>query len=364
MRTLMVKMIILLLSINYSFAQITVESGLYQTDLNIFFINDLDLTQSGNSPLLFWIKITNHYTVSKLVSLKMTILQNVLPDADPVLAFGETETYSLDPGTLIITNQNLFSQLDQYKFENYSINHNAAERLIEKILSTGKLPSGTYIFNIEITDHSPATGGTSEYTDIIINISNPTTLDLIAPGEPAGSSELTEIYTTLPLFHWESDASEFEIKVCEKLSTHNSPEDVMSNEPHLLKTVNNQKIFQYPSIDARLLEEGKAYYWQVTALVLSSGGIERLPSEIWGFKIASLSSGSYSAFQIQIVNNLIALLGADFIKGLFEEGGQLANFFPTGVMLKDGTSMTLEDLNALVDKVLAGEIKIKGYSVE
>lgn len=367
MKSFILKIIILLSLIycaNISFAQITIESGLVNNDISVFFINDFDFTQSGNSPLLFWVEITNAYPDSQLVSLKLSISYNSLASGEiEELASGETEPFNLPPSPppLRIDNQNMFSQASKYKLKDYNINKDAADELLNAILASGKLPSGTYEFHLEIINAN--TGNVNNDDTIELEISNPTTLDLISPGELASSSEPPEIYTTLPLFQWESDASQFRFTVCEKLSTNNSPEDVMDNEPRIEKIIETTT-FQYPSTGAFTLEEGKTYFWQVVAITQSSSGPIEMESEIWGFKIANFSSGATSAYHMQIVNILKSILGDDVVDNLFTENGELANFTSTGVILKNGVSISMEELNALIQEMLTGKVKIKGYTVE
>ena len=359
----------LLFCVKYSFAQITIESKFYNTGIEVFFINDFDLTQSGSGPLLFEVTITNEASVIKRISLALSIRYTGFESGETELASGETAFFDLSPGKLLINNLNLFSQADQYKLNDYNINEDAADELINTILTTGKLPSGKYEFFVSITEEN--TGSTYDDPEPIeIIITNPTTLDLISPGEPAGSSELMEIYTLLPQFHWESDASGFWLKVFDA-SNSSSPEDVLSNDPLLAVYIPKEEninttsfLYLYPSSGVSNLVEGKTYYWQVAAVTQSSSGPIELQSEIWGFKIANMSGGPSSALQMQIVNLLKLLLPEDEVDNLFNENGELVNFSSTGVILKNGTTISLEELQALVDKAMTGTIIINGYSVE
>ena len=89
-----------------------------------------------------------------------------------------------------------------------------------------------------------------------------------------------------------------------------------------------------------------------------------MESEIWGFKIADMSAGLSSAELIQIKNTLRLLLPEDLLDRLFDENGELAGYSPTGVILKDGTRISLEELKAFIDQILAGKIRIIGHSIE
>jgi len=361
MKTATLVFIVLLLTFQFATAQIIVNAGLTNNDIQVFFINDFNLIQSGASPQLFWLTLTNNYPTSKMVKLRLVFQYNSASAvASSELLSGTSDPFLLPVGPLYITNQSLFSSTNDYGLQDYNFNEDAANDLMESILSTGKLPSGSYQFVITVIEDVTTTVYDEEILEF--NISNPTTLDLLFPGEPARMSDMLPIYTTLPLFRWESDASEFRIRVCERLSINSSPEDVMENEPRL-EVVLNTTTFNYPPA-AFPLEEGKTYFWQVMAIVNSSNGPIEYPSEIWGFKIANLTSGQFTATHMQAINYLMLILGSDFLTELFDEGGELANYSFNGTIINNGSSLSLEELTNLINKIFRGEIKIKGYVIE
>jgi len=368
-RTFLIIITFLLIFSHPLFSGIQIESIFFNSDIKVFFIDDFDLTQSVNSPLLFQFTVTNNGATTENISLRLAILYDGLESGETELASGQTNFFPIAPlpEMIIINNQNLYSQSDNYKLENYDINEDAADELINTILTTGKLPSGRYRFLASVITQS--TGSVVEDPDPIeLHIYNPTSLDLVSPGEPASSTDLMEIYTTLPLFKWESDAYEFWLKVYDA-SNGNSPEDALSYEPLLdeyitrMSEVMTTFSYQYPSAGVSKLIEGKSYFWQVTALTPSSSGPIQLESEIWGFKIANMSSGASSAEQMQILNYLKLILAED-ADLLFSENGELVNFNATGVIMKNGAQLSLEDLNTLVNQFIEGKLKITGHSVE
>jgi len=348
-----------------SSAQLDISAGFYNEDIQVFFLSDFDLTGTGASPLIFWVRLENQTGVGRDVSLSLTIeSQNY-----GIIAEGTTEPFTLGPNEIEeITNQNLFSQVGRYKLQNYSIEDAVAEDLKNIILQTGKLPSDTYIFRLTVQD--AADPSISDTEEIVLNITNPTTLDLISPGARVDGGELPEIYTTLPQFQWNSNASRFEITICEKLPTNTSPEDVMNNTPRFQHILPDPPEFpdplslQYPSTGAWPLEEGKTYYWQVKALITTSSGTVELESEIWGFKIGNLTRGALAPEMLRILSILRDLLGDEVIDGLLGEGGELEGFRPTGVVLEDGRRITLEELTTLIEKLRRGELQITSFFVE
>ena len=340
--------------------QINMNLGLYNEDIKIFFINDFDLTQSGNSPLLFWVDMMNYGDTTR-ISIHLSISYISLSSGDTELASGESEPFILQPGLTRINNQNLFSKHGKYGLENYIVNDDAADKLLEVIYGTGRLPSGIYAFKITAISHDSI--GTTIDDVLEVVVSNLTTLDLIAPGDVADDMELREIYTILPFFRWESDASEFRIRICEKLSINSSPEDVMNNEPRLEMAVQTTNL-QYPASQAFPLTEGHTYYWQIIAITPSSSGPIELESEIWGFKIASFSQGNTAMLQQQILNYLRLLLGDDAVDELFTENGEMTGFSSTGTILYNKNQINKQELYMFIEQFMAGKVKIKGFSVE
>lgn len=335
-------------------AQLNIDGGLYNEDLQVFYLSDFDLTQSGAGPLIFWIRLENNSDTARSVVLSLlfksdnygTLIQAT--SAPFTMAAGEVRE---------ATNQDLTTKAQDYTLQDYNIG-GAANDLKDAILRTGELPADTYTFVLTIEDADDP----SVKDSVILGpltLSNPTTLDLVSPGASPDSGELPVIFTTSPLFQWQSNASQFRITVCEELSTDSSPEDVMDNLPRLKREVSGLS-FQYPEYPTTgewPLEEGKTYFWQVEAIVTTTSGLIYMPSEIWGFRIGELGAGMLSAEQAQILSFLHDVLGNDFDR-LIEQGGELEGFDPTGVVLKDGQRISLTELIALGEKFSNGEYRL------
>jgi len=341
--------------------QITVKLDVFLTDGGILYLNDLGLTQLDNAPLIFAVTILNFYPETRDISMRFGIRRG-----SQTLLEGESKPFSIggsnngNPGRLYLTNQNVLADGSPYSLQNIDIT-DATDDLLTGVLTSGTLPSGVYEFFVEIIDQSTfqMTDHQSEYVTIS---AAPTVLDLIAPGDPAGNPNLSEIYTTLPFFYWESNAKRFEITICEQMEFNSSPEDVMNNEPRVQQIVEDVKFFQYPS-DAWELVEGKTYFWRVTALVSSSGGETRLQSEIWGFRIARVSSGTSGEHQ-QLLSYLTTLLDSRTMEELFQPGGRLHNFQFSGTVIQNGEAISLQQLNDLINEILQGKFSIKNFTVE
>lgn len=248
-------------------------------------------------------------------------------------------------------------------------NTDAAQKLQDAILSTGKLPSGKYVLRVRV--ENAANPSDNCVWEKIYDISNPTTIDLISPGRVAGSGECPVIYTTLPLFQWESNARKFIFRIAEKRPENTSPEDVMNNESRVPgdtliagRDFFGKPSFQYPSSGVFPLEEGKTYYWQVTAFIETPSGDIPIESQIWCLTIGQISGGNTSAAQLQIMNYLRALLGDAAVDQMFGEGGDLYGFIATGVIQKNGSSISVTDLGTLVGQVQSGKLQVRSVTVE
>lgn len=327
----------------------------------VFFVSDFDLMQLGAGPELFQI-IVNNGGPAKEVFGRFSIVT----DNFGMLLTGKTKPFMLATGATIITNRELFSANSIYALDDYSLEA-AASELRSILLRTGKLPSDTYNFTWEIYDSQTGQLEASATEPLIIT--NPTHLDLIAPGMDASVSSHTILFTTTPMFQWESNAADFILTVCEKLYPDQTPEEVMTGRPRLRLRLKNQTFAMYPYStnpgDIVLpLEERKTYYWQVKLIVPTSSGAIELGSEIWGFTVANPADIIANIEHMRVLNDLRAILGDAMVDLLFGASGELEGFHITGVFLFNGKRISLEGLKALVKKVLSEEIKVKSFVVE
>ena len=341
-----------LISDSYS-DPITVELQIYIPSNGVVFLNDLDLTNLSNAPILFGITISNNDSANIEIVMQLGVERN-----SQTLIEGTTYPFTIQPGVTYLTNRDFGTKCDLHQ------TYIDLGELEEIVYATGKLPKGEYVFFVKVK-YKYEEMNIEKEDRFILNISDPpTVLDLLSPGQPAETANSMEIYTTLPFFSWHSNASKFRITVCEKLPTNSSPADVMNNEPQLQATIDNLMFFPYPSFRVRSLKPGKTYYWQIVAITESSDGPVELESEIWGFKISNLAGGSFSMEHQQILAYLTSFFGGKGLADLFEPGGELEGFTFTGAMFNNGASMTMEDLNAIIEKIISKHITIDDFFVE
>lgn len=340
---------------------LTIDASLGIPSGSVIFLSDLNITTSG--------------ILSNLV--QVTISAN--PQTNVTLAFAfESDKFGrileatskpfLLNGSLTFDNRVFASggsfnniQIDQFRA--FRIND-----LIEEITRTGRLPDDQYRFVLQLLPTNPSIP--SDQVTVPLDISNPTTLSLVSPGGVAGGGECYELFTTLPLFQWDSNADRFEITICEQLPTNSTPEDIMQNQPRVQMTLVSginfvgKPSFLYPASGVFPLQEGHTYYWQVNGVVDSPSGQVRLPSEIWCFSVASLGNPGTGLSAQQLLNALTNALGGGDFDALFAAGGPLEGYSPTGVMIVDGKRVDMAALMQLLNQFKAGSRKVKGITVE
>lgn len=337
--------------------QVTLELFPGLQNARMLFLSDFDLLQLGNGPLLFRISMTNSGTAAKSIIGKFSVETANLG----ILFYGETKPFSLPVGTTYLTNQDIFTQQQQYSLSQYNF-EDAADELRETILQTGKLPTDRYDFKWEVIEVENNVNHDSKTESLFID--NPTRLDLISPGTEANSSFLPILFTTLPYFRWESNATEFRLKVCEKLPHNRTPEDAMNNTPRLERKIIENNYFQYPSAGAWTLEEGKTYFWQVFAAIETASGSVEIPSEIWGFQIIDLSNPQFAESQKRIIEELEDILGDNAIQELFGPEGELQGFQMTGIAYWNGKPISIQKIMELIDAIREGKLVVESYRIE
>ena len=206
-RKLAIMCIIGLISASASLAQVVIQAQVKQRDLRIFFLSDFNFTGKGRATNeVFGVTIING-AVTQRYTLQLSIRKN-----EVMLAEGMTNPFQMTAGQVIsITNVNLFSQAQQFSLDEYQT-HPDGEALMKQVMATGKLPTGVYRFTFDIyTD--PTETVPESATFIEIDVSNPSSLDLIGPGSPADRAIPAISPTLFPLFRWTSNMERFKLTV-------------------------------------------------------------------------------------------------------------------------------------------------------
>ncbi len=358
--------------------QVNITAQLTNPNIRVFMLSDFNFTGTGSAAgEVFALTITS--TSQQQEDCRLTM--RIRSQSKGELASGNTKVFAVEANAILrITNQNLFTHAQIFSLEDYNIEQ-AGDDLKNSLLSTGKLPSDVYFFEFELTQLR--TGYLSQAV-VSLDVTNPTTLDLISPGADAGNTEPPQLFTTLPFFRWESNIQVFRLIVAEKLQTihdASSPQEIIQDRVRFDKrfrvdpsatagsaAADGSEIipstaYQYPATGVWSLERGKIYYWQIIGIVESSGAPVELPSEIWAFQIGGAEGQMLRPEQQQILDQLNLLL-AEMLQGCLGPGGNLSGFLPTGVIVIDGKPATIDQLQSISARILSGELEIKNASCE
>ncbi|MFC2075459.1 hypothetical protein ACFLT7_00090 [candidate division KSB1 bacterium] len=391
-------------------AQTTLTVQVQFTDVQLFHLGDFGLISSGSSdnintardPEIFNFSLSStQYPVT--VRLQLQISSRKLG----LIATGTSRAVRLTEDVIALSNRDLTSTGNPFKLQNYEMVISADD--LREHLGGGLLPADEYRFELAATDvDNPA--NTVEQVSIVY-ITNPTTLNLRSPGmdpsriedkvrqlpsplrppydpeydpkapmdEPDGFISIEDwmedgravLYTTEPMFFWDSQAVDFSLTLWEKtdnlIRENVDVEAVVQTTPFFHQDGISSSVFQFPASGGERgsMREGGIYYYQVRANIPSSRGVLEVESEIYGFSIADMSvvpgaSGgaetsaetSPTASLTEILTILQEITGRDL-------SDQALGWSPTGVVLIDGEAATLDQLRAL-----GGRIEVKDVIVE
>ena len=243
-----------------------------------------------------------------------------------------------------------------------------AEQMMSVIVQTGQLPNGIYTFRVTAT----AGNGQQIVREDILNISNPTLLQLMSPGGILADTTINEVYTTYPVFQWESDpcnyvdpnsgesGCEYYIRVSEfKSEEHSSIDQAIESVTRLPldQSAGFERVgygfttFQYPT-DGGDLEPGKVYVWQIRKDLITTSGTEQALSDIMAFKVKDFTSstnedvGSEDTTPVGML--LRTIMGEDLANRMFGSGGQVSNMVANGNIFLNGENVDISLVQSLV----------------
>ena len=257
-----------------------------------------------------------------------------------------------------------------------SINPSEFEYLISAVMTTGKLADGEYRFELKIFSGTSSSNVvlTDQDSKTII-VESPTGVNLESPGGMLADTSFNMVYTTYPVFNWNKGNCrncETYIRVAEfKVGYHSSLEEALRdermvpfNQSENWLQLMDVSTYQYPTSDARPLEYGKTYVWQIKTGVPTTSGREEEVSDIYAFKIANPSELAMPSQESMAIQQLREALGEDQFNALFGGDGPLAGFMPTGDALLNNKSIDETTLQFIYNRLRKKEIKIKSVSVK
>ena len=375
------KILIFLIGSSISFAQI--EFDVSWTPYVTYYLSMVDINTGESNMPIFMAELKKE--VEGPDSVPVNIEFEIIIDSDALSVKNQTlvKVETKEPLNLIAPIHLSNMDLNLSTGSLFDINGNAvdlkldiseqmdlldAEEMMSVIVQTGQLPNGIYTFRVtaEVVD------GEKIVSEDILNISNPTLLQLVSPGGILADTLINEVYTSYPVFQWESDpcnyinqntgesGCKYFVRVAEfKSDEHSSVDQAIESVTRLPldQTLGFEEVgygvttFQYPT-DAGDLQPGKVYAWQIRKDIVTTSGTEQLLSDIMAFKVKDFTSSDNNDIDLEDTSplglTLSALIGNDLFNRIFGIGGQAEGMYANGKITLNGEIAELSVIQSLV----------------
>ena len=249
---------------------------------------------------------------------------------------------------------------------NFSIDENNIDidQLSSSVLQTGKIPNGSYMFDFKLLDSQNNIIDTEIKT---IDVYEPSFLELISPGGEVSDTLETSIFSSYPVFSWNSDfcsACSYGIRISEyDPAQHSNLSDAINDissfpldqSDGFYELPQNINVFQYPVSNAADLEMGKLYAWQIKRSYETTVGDNDDFSPVFVFKILSPDDiASEDSNEVDVLELIKSLVGESKYNQLFGPGGQLEGYFVYSMTL-NGTEVNEEGLRPIARDIGDGK---------
>lgn len=384
----MIRIFIIFILFSFYFSEcnsddFTIEEDYFADHLIGFYLNSIDVNTGDSSIEYFRYRIRQENIENTNLKAYYSLVINS-PDLN-------LSNFELMSGIISISN----IEIPQLVFSNLDINFTStgvpgADFVLEEsnlasfsdleaiqsiILSSGKIPNGTYILNVTLK--------CSDDDNIIYDSINktieafePTFLDLISPGGDIQDTLSNTILTTNPLFIWNSDycsQCDYGIRVCNyNPLLHSSISDAINDNSMLPSNQNldfyplpNNQSFSYPTNDAFDLVPGELYVWQIQRSYQTTLGTQQNKSPIFVFKIYSIDDAIEESSSNDIYADLLEeLLGYQY-EQLFGDNGELKGFSVKGsTILINNETVPITVLYDIINQINNGQLEIIEIEVE
>ncbi len=158
------------------------------------------------------------------------------------------------------------------------------------------------------------------------------------------------ISTLFPTFSWNSSSTDVTLYVYEMLPVFQSLQEAVTGVPYLKQEVTGAQTFTYPVNAPRRLEQNASYVWFVTADVTTNRQTVQRQSELRLFRIRLSNEAD------QEISDIMNGFGGSASGTLATLQGM--GWVPNGTMTFDGKPLTLDDLKALVAKLVAQNTQV------
>lgn len=326
----------------------------------IMYVSDI-VQDPATAPIIFQMRIRPENNQRPKISLELEFTSDVeaLGLTNSQLFYLKTDPFILT-GTINLTNRLLASRTNVLVTEagdEITIGAEALqfiggperEELINALLSAPTFPPGLYTFRYAIFVEDELF-----QEDIIpVRFEELPGLRILAPADNS------IIQTNYPVFQWESTGAdrgcEYGIRISEFVpQRHGSLEEALNDDsvypfPDDGEFVRlNRTALQYPLSEAKQLETGKEYVWQVRKFCTSTRGEVTYESEI--FKL-TVGGDEIDPVRIALRN----ILGEERYNQLFGTGGVLAGYSADqGNIMVDGEIVSLSQLMNIATQFTTG----------
>lgn len=367
---------ILLTLLAYGTAQVNLDVQF--TPYVTYYISSIDLnTGESNLPIFSGELSTNADSSYVALEFEIQVTSEILDLDNETLIRAYVEPFYLR-APIFITNQDLtLNTRELYDVNGVQVPIHVrideqiaideADALINSIIQLGKLPNGVYRFSVRVIDGFDESTVLTQEQDVL-SVTSPTELQLISPGGVLADTSLNEVFTSYPVFQWESDpcnvpgGCDYYMRVAEfDPEEHESMEQAIDSQTRLPLDQSEEWYFvgsgmfsfQYPVTGAGDLEAGEVYVWQMKKDLATTSGVNEIMSELYAFKVKDLSGGgdettggdegsdtSPEALALQ------AAIGAGTYSELFGPGAPLENYHLTGLITLDGQEIDMATIQS------------------
>ena len=387
-RTILITIISLVVSKDPLNAQATLDGQFFE--YTSYYLSNFNINTGESDVPLFRFRIrSDSYPIYTKIWFRASLLSPSLGlDNRETLTEIESNIFQMKDD-IIIDNRNFSSNtsslLDEANPPNIvnvmirtldSINPSNFESVTSAIMASGKLPDGEYRFELKLYS------GLSEFDVLLtsqdsksIIVESPSGINLESPGGVLSDTLFNSIYTTYPVFNWNKgncNNCNTYIRLAEfKKEYHSSLDEALRDERMLPFNqadewfkLSDISTFQYPTSDARPLEYGKIYVWQVKAEISTTNGYEDELSSIYAFKISNPSESAKVKTQNINQQNLIKALGEDQYNALFGVDGPLAGYSITNKIILNNSNINQTILNQILTNLEKNELSINSISIQ
>ena len=384
----MIRIFIIFILFSFYFSEcnsddFTIEEEYFADHLIGFYLNSIDVNTGDSSIEYFRYRIKQENLQIDELEAHYSLIINS-PDlglSNFELVSGIIDISNISISELVFSNIDINFNTQSIPGADFTVQEsnlasiNDLEAIQSVILSSGKIPNGTYILNVTLRCSDDDSVVYDSITKTI-EAYEPVFLNLLSPGGAIQDTSTTSILNTMPLFTWNTDyctQCNYGIRVCQyDPSLHASLSDAIndisalpSNQNLNFYPVETNGSFAYPSQDAFDLIPNNLYVWQVQREYETTLGTQEDKSEIFVFKIASFDNLLDETLDdIPYQDILEQLLGTQFDQ-LFDNDGELKGFTVQGnTVIINNQVVPISNLYDVIEKLNSGELQLLEIEIE